>query len=527
MKTLTTLLCCIFLFQVLDAQPEGFHERTFTKDGFDRRYWVYVPSSYTGETPTPIVLNIPGFANYIDFFITFIKMHEVAEAEGFLYVVPEAVPTDTPFGFAPSWNFFSDPSGPDDFAYIEEVLLRVASEFAVDSRRVYTSGHSQGAFMNWLLACRLPGHFGAIGPVAGRLVDILSAGCPDMDTPAIPIAHIQGTADPNVPYGAATLPGLGAIMSVPDYIARWANLNGCATTTTETNLPDINLEDNSTVTRIEYEDCPDGKDVWLFRVNEGGHYWPNATDLPPDLVQFGNNNKDIVGGQVLWDFFAQHVGDAPPFELLNVEMHSTMGPLTDGKVLDHAFIPHKISVQLNPSMESVSMMKIQLSGPISWKTTQTEAPFTLFGNSGMQIKGRYLPQGDYTLTATPYFGGHAMEPMTVHFSVRGRTPSHANAQVETRDDTKPGILDSESWRAYPVPSRGEVTIMLPDLQPGEQVQLMLTDLQGRQVQVLTPATSGQRQIRLDRQQLNVPAGSYLLHGSSEVRTFSALKLVWQ
>jgi enamine deaminase RidA (YjgF/YER057c/UK114 family) len=80
-----------------------------------------------------------------------------------------------------------------------------------------------------------------------------------------------------------------------------------------TDLDDGDRADRSTVTRIESR-CPAGRDVVLYRVNEGGHRMPGAPDARfPRLANafLGPQNHDIDGAEIIWAFLQEVSVTAP------------------------------------------------------------------------------------------------------------------------------------------------------------------------------------------------------------------------
>ena len=71
-------------------------------------------------------------------------------------------------------------------------------------------------------------------------------------------------------------------------------------------LDDRDRADQSTVTRISSR-CPPGRDVLLYRINDGGHRMPGAFPDArfPRLVNafLGPQNRDIDGAAIIWEFF--------------------------------------------------------------------------------------------------------------------------------------------------------------------------------------------------------------------------------
>jgi polyhydroxybutyrate depolymerase len=119
----------------------------------------------------------------------------------------------------------------------------------------------------------------------------------------------DGTADPLIPYegGRGTsrfaVPGFWSTMKTFDF---WRRVNGCeAPDVASTDLDHRDASDK-TVTRIESR-CPPGRDVVLYRINDGGHRMPgNFPDARfPRLVSalLGPQNRDIDGAEIIWGFF--------------------------------------------------------------------------------------------------------------------------------------------------------------------------------------------------------------------------------
>jgi polyhydroxybutyrate depolymerase len=92
-------------------------------------------------------------------------------------------------------------------------------------------------------------------------------------------------------------------------LAFWRRVNGCkAEDAAVTDLGDRDPDDQSTVTRIE-SDCPQARDVVLYRVNGGGHRMPGAFSdarFPRIATAFlGPQNHDIDGAETIWAFFSR------------------------------------------------------------------------------------------------------------------------------------------------------------------------------------------------------------------------------
>ncbi len=313
MRVLTaTIVVCLGTSGIFgQTQPLN---KTLLHDDLERRYALYVPSGYMPENSIPLVVNMHALTRNGDQQITSSGMNEVAEREGFLVAYPDAVNGD--------W-FGSE----DNVGFIDAVLDQVSSEYSVDVSRVYAAGLSQGGMMSYILSVERPNIFAAIASVAGprpfdfgRDADILYP--PELAaTPnrPYPLLHMHGTGESFfIPYegGRSQFSPAYVFPPVEQMVDSYALNNGCDTTTI-TNLPDVNLADSSSVELISYNNCDmytasTGNsiraEVLLYRIEGGGHAWPDGGSGPPGEVI----NHDINASQEIWNFFSRHQAIAVP-----------------------------------------------------------------------------------------------------------------------------------------------------------------------------------------------------------------------
>jgi len=184
----------------------------------------------------------------------------------------------------------------DDVRFIDALLDTVIARYAVDPRRVYVTGMSNGAMMTHQVGIALSHRIAAIAPVVGALFG-------DEAPPAHPVPAIifNGMQDASVPYAGGMSGGIGrrswdgtpALPSV-EQGRFWARANGCeASPVTET---------RGTVVHTRYR-CPAGRSVELYALTDGGHAWPGGRagsrrgDQPPAAVN---------ATEVMWAFFKAH-----------------------------------------------------------------------------------------------------------------------------------------------------------------------------------------------------------------------------
>jgi PKD repeat protein len=108
-----------------------------------------------------------------------------------------------------------------------------------------------------------------------------------------------------------------------------------------------------------------------------------------------------------------------------------------------------INIRANTSPSLVGSVKFALTGPVSRNWTESVDPYALYADVNGDYNAVNLPNGSYTLTATPYSlgngGGVAGMPLTVNFTV-GQA-STAKQQVNTMQ-IHPNPADREVTMAF-------------------------------------------------------------------------------
>jgi hypothetical protein len=110
------------------------------------------------------------------------------------------------------------------------------------------------------------------------------------------------------------------------------------------------------------------------------------------------------------------------YTLVNADTDTDIQPLTNGATLNLATLPTRnLNVRANTSPATVGSVVFALTGAQTHNQTETNAPYSLWGDTS----GNYAPwtpvAGSYTLKATPFSasggGGSAGTPLTISFSV--------------------------------------------------------------------------------------------------------------
>ncbi|HUD71615.1 MAG TPA: hypothetical protein VMQ62_06595 [Dongiaceae bacterium] len=302
----------------------------------NRNYLLHVPENYNCFRPAPVVMALHGGGSGKAQMriITCPSgrtndpgcLDALADREGFIVVYPDGTENllwrtfnATNWGSgAGEWtessgyacvSGFACAHNVDDVAYFNALLDTLETVVSVDTARVYATGISNGASMAHRLACEMSDRIAAIAPVAGGNQYSVFQRCAPVRP--VPVVEFHGTEDPAWGYGATyedlDLNGQGLAISVPRSVAGWRIRDGCLMAGTIEDLPDLDPGDGTTVTRVSYEGCRDEAEVVLYRINGGGHMWPDGyqwDNLFPG--EYGPTTRDINGNEVMWEFFKAH-----------------------------------------------------------------------------------------------------------------------------------------------------------------------------------------------------------------------------
>jgi polyhydroxybutyrate depolymerase len=176
----------------------------------------------------------------------------------------------------------------DDAQFFDALLDDAAWRFQIDRKRVFVTGHSNGAALSFLLAAKRGEKIAAIAPVAS-LPYVKEAKV------KMPTLWIVGMKDPVVPYngGESTLPwGSRTTPPVEPALLEWARANGCAAETGRA------VKDG-----IERRRYCDRFEAVL--IDDQGHGWPGGAAAGLRERTIGPSTKKYNATQEIWEFFAK------------------------------------------------------------------------------------------------------------------------------------------------------------------------------------------------------------------------------
>lgn len=288
------------LLSGVPAQAAECRGETLDIAGVHRTYRLVAPAA---SGPVPLVVALHGNQQSGCDLARYTRWEEVARANGFAIVFPDAI--DRRWALLP-------PAVLNDIAFVSALVDKLVTDGVADPARVYVTGLSGGGVTTYLLVCLRADLFAAAAPaIAGVIEPALRACAPSRP---VPLLIMNGTADPVIPYNGGHGRGPTAnidLVAAERNVRHWRRINGCAPAGgTETRLPDLDSTDKSTVTVLAAP-CPPGRDVVLYRIQGGGHQFPRRPGNTGGVVEqwLGPQNRDIDGAAETWSFFSRFVHD--------------------------------------------------------------------------------------------------------------------------------------------------------------------------------------------------------------------------
>ncbi len=319
-STSICLFACAFVLmgcKVTNSKPvHGQSEqRTFIYDGIERTYSIYLPKGIQQSHPVPLLFALHGgggsaerWPEYTDY-----GFERLADRDHFILVYPNAVDGH--------WNdgrgvdkFTSHRKNIDDSGFLSHLMDKLASSYPIDTRRIYVTGASNGGMMAHRLAAEHSDKIAAIAAVIASIPKNLQGKL--HPTHPLSVLMMNGTDDPLVPWQGGEITfgrqRNGFVTSTEQTVKFWATHNHCSTPAKTDQLPDVDPDDGTRVSRTRYSKCESGTEVVLYRISGGGHTWPGSKDkrgligkmLIDSMV--GKKSREIDACEVIWQFFKDH-----------------------------------------------------------------------------------------------------------------------------------------------------------------------------------------------------------------------------
>lgn len=270
------------------AVTSGFYDGSLTHTGHERTFTVYIPPGYDGQTPMPLIVALHGGLGTGKILEEQTHLSAAANAHGYIVAYPD--------GIGRAWNAGSCCGEPaeqniDDVGFIAALVAQLTERYAIDTRRVYATGFSNGAMMVHRIACEKPNLLAGFAAVSGGP---MADSCKSVNKPTpAPALLIQGTEDPRIPWEGGTVND-SYRMAFMEVVDRLAGRNACSTDKRK-------VYSSGDTTCWARSSCT--APVHYCVIKGGGHQWPGGETVLHFLL--GDNTNDYNASARIAEFFDQ------------------------------------------------------------------------------------------------------------------------------------------------------------------------------------------------------------------------------
>lgn len=285
----------LFYFLVLIpiiGLPQQLITENIVFDGNDRQYITYIPQTYSSSSPSPLLIAFHGGSGYAQDFMNYeADFRSVADSAGFILVYPQALEDPNNENNSTSW-MHKEPTNHNDIYFVDALIDELASNYTVDSDRIYVCGYSLGGMFSYELACHLNDRVAAFSSVAGAAFIGAFYNCNITHPTAL--LNIVGTNDDTHPYNDTN----GWYYPVSEINDFWATVNNTDPNPSVIELPDLNISDGSQVERYSWENGDGCVAVEELKIINGDHDWPSPLSYWA--------NQDINANTEIWNFVSKY-----------------------------------------------------------------------------------------------------------------------------------------------------------------------------------------------------------------------------
>ena len=293
------------------AIPEGHVEVKLQVGELERRCLLHLPPDYEKTKPVPLVIMPHGMGGTANNALRETGWSAKADGQGFIVAYPEGTRPDATKppslrNNAQAWNdgsgrFHAAEQKIDDGAFMRALIEKLSADYAIDSRRIFVTGFSNGSSMAFRTGAELADRIAAVAPHSGACWS-------EIVKPArgISVCYLTGTADtlnpmdggfPKLAFGGKDQGGKPK-PPVIDSILKWVKALGCAETTARDDAK------NGVRTR-RFGPGRDGAEVVLITIEGLGHHWAGGVSQAPEFL-VGKNTDKLKATDVIWEFFLKH-----------------------------------------------------------------------------------------------------------------------------------------------------------------------------------------------------------------------------
>ena len=264
------------------------------------------------STALPLLLAFHGGGGEAEGFQKYAGLDAVSDREKFLVVYPNG--TGVFLRRLRTWNAgeccsFAMKNKIDDVGFAMAVIDDGVRRTRVDTKRIYATGHSNGAMMSYRLAAEHAERIAAIAPVSGAY-DL------EKSAPSQPVAilDMHSVDDPRALYDGGLGPAFPGTQEKSSHrpvmvgIHRWTINNKCKgdSTVAETRTGKTSTGNaGQSTTRLVWKGCSAGGEVAHWRMTGVGHGWPGDEGATKRERIIGPQTTLVSAAEEVWKFVSK------------------------------------------------------------------------------------------------------------------------------------------------------------------------------------------------------------------------------
>ena len=266
----------------LQGNESPMTESSFLAGG-DRSTSVDLPNGYSADNPAPLLLDLHGFMGDGLSQQRFSRLSNIARENGFVYAAPDGLPNSNgdQFWIASKACCNFDRTDVDDAAFLKSLIDEISKKVAIDPKRIYIFGHSNGAFMSYKFACTYPDTVAAIVGVAGAM-DLVGNDCA-IASP-VSVLEIHGTADAVIGFTGGGIAGI-SYTSVAQTVDTWRKLDKCIGAPMAKENIDIDESIDGAETKVFESTCTNST-VTSWQIGDGVHGPAFSSTFPKAIIEW-------------------------------------------------------------------------------------------------------------------------------------------------------------------------------------------------------------------------------------------------
>ncbi len=287
--TLLSLGACTSASRNKQASPDAALTATKVPVGGDRPVEVLTPQGFDPKAGRsyPLLILLHGYGSSGSRQDSYLGLSEEALRRGYVFAAPDGMMSGSSRRF---WNASEaccnfESTTLDDVAYLRKLIQDITAHYAIDPKRVFIFGHSNGAFMANRLACDASPIVTAVAGLAGTMRSDPANCKPERP---VSVLAIHGTDDRIVSYRGGRFSKDGASYpGAEKSIAHWAKVNGCqpeAAVSAAFSILRLTLKAETTA--IRYSGCRNEVRTELWKIEGGSHIPMFTADFVPKVLDF-------------------------------------------------------------------------------------------------------------------------------------------------------------------------------------------------------------------------------------------------